>query len=135
MRAWAAVAVTVAVSGCSTSIGVDLTGLWLADSYVYSNAGGATVDLVARDGASMSLTIDRFIDARRRVTARFVDGDGVEQVLSGEVFLDQRYLELDGTRFDFDRTDTVLTLINTADSFDFGSGAETATLTIRLMQL
>ncbi len=135
MRVWAALAVATSVGGCSTSIGVDLTGLWIADSYEYSNATGAAVDIVARDGAQMTLTIDRFIDARRRVTARFVDGNGVEQILSGEVFLDQRYMEIEGDRFDFDRTDDVLTMINPSETFDFGSGPEAATLTIRLMQL
>ncbi|MBT8487193.1 MAG: hypothetical protein HKN72_03465 [Gemmatimonadetes bacterium] len=135
MRMWTAVAVATAIGGCSTSIGVDLTGLWVADSYVFGSVGGATVDLIARDGASMTLTIDRFIDARRRVTARFADGVGGEEVLSGEVFVDQGYFEFEDATFVFDRVEDVLILTNESETFDFGSGPEAATLTIRLTQL
>ena len=132
---WAAMAVAMMTAGCSTSLGIDLTGLWVANSYEYRSAGGATVDLVARDGASMSLTVDRFIDGRRRVTASFNDGMGGTETLSGEVFLDPAIFEFASGTFTYRRSDDVLTLINESDTFDFGSGPEAATLTIRLTQL
>lgn len=128
-------AVATAVGACSTSVGVDLTGLWVADSYEFRSAGGSTVDLIARDGASMTLTVDRFLDGRRRVTARFNDGMGGVETLSGEVFVDQALFEFETGTFQFDRTDEVLTLTRASETFDFGSGPEAATLTIRLTQL
>lgn len=135
MRMWVAAATVTTAVGCSTSLGPDLTGLWVAESYVYSNTGGATADLIARDGASMTLTVDRFLDGTRRVTTRFNDGSGSVESLSGQVFLEEGLFEFEDATFRFDRADDVLTLVNESETFDFGSGPEAATLTIRLTQL
>lgn len=134
-RTWAALAVVTATIGCSTNVGPDLTGLWVANDYEYRNDVGTTVDLVERDGASMTLTVDRFLDGRRRVTASFIDGTGGSETLSGEVFIDEGLFEFETATFRFERRDNVLTLTNTSETFDFGSGVEPATLTIRLTQL
>ena len=134
-KTWtAALAVTMTL-GCSTSLGVDLTGLWVAESYEYRNSGGSTVDLIARDGASMSLTVDRFLDGRRRVTVSFDNGMGETEIMSGEVFTDEGLFEFEDATFTFERRERLLILVNESDTFDFGGGAEPATLTIRLTQL
>lgn len=130
-----ALVAAVAISACDSSLGVDLSGLWFAESYVYESASGEMVDLVERDGASMSLTVDLFGDGRRRVTALFNDGSGGTENLTGEVSLDDGLFIFETKVFQFTRRDALLTLTNTSDSFDFGDGLEPATLTIRLMQL
>lgn len=132
---WAAMSFAVTLAGCDTGVGVDLTGLWIADSYEYRSESGMTVDLIERDGASMSLTVDRFLDGRRRVTTLFNDGSGETETMSGEVFIDDGLFTFETVVFQFSRQGEGLTLTNALDSFDFGSGVEPATLTIRLTQL
>lgn len=134
-RMLSAVAVAMTLVGCDSALGVDLTGLWVASSYTYQSSTGETVDLISRDGASYSLTVDRFLDGRRRVTTSFTDGMGGSSTMSGEVFVDEGTFVFDTVTFRFTREGNVLTLEDPSATFDFGSGPEAATLTIRLTQL
>lgn len=131
----AVLTIGLGVTGCDSGFGVDLTGLWVANTYQYRSAGGDTVDLIERDGASFNLTVDRFLDGTRRVTALFRDGMGGSDNMSGEVFEDDGTFVFGAVVFDFSKDGNILILRNASDTFDFGGGPESATLTIRLTQL
>lgn len=131
-----ALAVAVAVAGCDTSVGPGLGGLWIANTYVYRNDSGQTVDIIERDGASFSLTVTRGFDGGRVVTATFEDGAGGRETMSGEVSVDAGTFTFETVVFDYTRRNDELILVSsTPQAFDFGAGSEPATLTIRLTQL
>lgn len=131
----AALVAALAVTGCDTSLGPDLSGLWIADSYEYRSGSGETVDLIERDGASFSLSVDRFQDVRR-VTTNFNDGVGGERVtMSGEVSEEEGVFTFPTVVYQFSVNNGVMTLTSANETFDFGSGPESATLTIRLTRL
>lgn len=136
LKTSATLAMVLAVAGCDTSLGPDLTGLWVAGSYEYRSESGETIDLVERDGASFNLTTFLAFDGRRVVTTIFEDGHGGQETMSGEVFVDEGTFTFETVVFDFTHRDGALVLVSaTSQTFDFGAGDESATLTIRLTQL
>lgn len=131
-----ALAVAMAVAGCDTSVGPGLSGLWIASSYVYQSGTGQTVDVIERDGASFTLTVTRGFDGGRVVTTTFEDGAGGRETMSGEVSVDAGTFTFETVVFDFTRRNNELILVSSgSQTFDFGAGPESATLTIRLTQL
>lgn len=131
-----ALVASLATFGCADpGFGVDLTGLWIANSYEYRSDTGTNVDLIQRDGASMSLTVDFRGDGTRRASVLFNDGLGGSETMTGDVDLDAGTFTFPNVTFQFSRNDEVLTLVDTNATFDFGSGDEPARLTIRLTQL
>lgn len=131
-----ALTAALAVAACSTSLGPDLSGLWVAESYEYRSGSGETIDIIERDGARFSLTVLRHFDGRRLVTTSFDDGSGGVENMSGEADVDTGTFVFETVVFDFTVRNRVLTLVSsTPQTFDFGDGAESATLTIRLTQL
>jgi len=128
-------ALALAVAGCDTGLGLDLTGLWVANTYEFRSGDQVAVDLIERDGASFSLTVRRFLDGTRQATALFDDGTGERTTMSGEVRTEERTFTFDSVVYDFTHEGGVLTLTSESQTFDFGDGPESATLTIRLTQL
>ena len=106
----------------------DLQGTWLASVYEYTDNADAlnVVDLVQRDGASFTLTVD----AAGTASTLFDDGVGGSSSDSGTLSSDGTVLTLAGDPFQAQRSGDVLTLSYADDSFDFGSGSVPATLRI-----
>ncbi|MDK1011537.1 MAG: hypothetical protein QGM48_10810, partial [Actinomycetota bacterium] len=80
-------AMSLLTMGCSTdlyglAIG-DLSGIWIASGYEFSSAQSA-VDLVQRDGASLTIAIDGSL-APPTVATTFLDGLGSSTTASGTV--------------------------------------------------
>lgn len=130
-------AMSLLTMGCSTDLyGLavgDLSGIWIASEYEFSSAQ-TTVDLVQRDGASMTIAIDGSL-APPTVATTFLDGLGSSTTASGTVDVGAPTLSIGGDTFSVDRSGSRMTLINTAGMFDFGDGITSATLTIMLSRL
>lgn len=127
-------AATIVASGCSdpTFAAIELTGIWVASSHEYESESGELVDIVERDGASTSLSVDRS-PTGWRVSVSHRDGMGGTEVMAGEVDEDQFVFESRTWRFT--RDGDQMTVTDSSSSFDFGDGPEPAELTIRLTRL
>ncbi len=128
-----AVAVSLVLTGCSddgTGLeAVDLQGTWNATVYEYTDNANSSnvVDIIQRDGASFTLTVD----ASGNASTLFDDGLGDSNSDSGSLDSVGTTLTLGGVPFDAVRNGNVLTLTNANRQFDFGSGSSvSATLRI-----
>jgi|TARA_B110000116_G_scaffold211780_1_gene187665 hypothetical protein len=128
----------VSVTGCQpdTVLGFaigDISGLWVASSYVYSDAsgGGPSVDLVARDGAMFTAVVD-YGPRPPIISTTFDDGAGMEVSGGGTVDITVGTLTIENDVFDIVDNDVEMTLTCGAMMYDFGSGAQAAVLTIQL---
>ena len=130
---WAgpATALALVFAACDNGTGleaVDLQGTWVASIYEYtdnSNSQNVT-DIIQRDGASFTLTVD----ANGNASTLFVDGLGSTSNDSGTLNSDGTILTLAGSPFKAQRTGDLLTLSYAESSFDFGSGSTSASLRI-----
>ena len=128
----------LSLTGCQTdtilgfAIG-DISGLWVASSYIYSDAsgGGPSVDLVARDGAMFTAVVD-YGPRPPIISITFDDGAGMEISGGGTVDIRLGTLTIEGDVFDIVATEVEMTLTGGAMMYDFGSGARAAVLTIQL---
>ena len=128
-----AVVTSLALAGCSDNgtglEAVDLQGTWNATVYEYTDNANSSnvVDIIQRDGASFSLTVD----ASGNASTLFDDGLGDNNSDSGTLNSAGTTLTLAGVAFDAVRNGNVLTLTNANRQFDFGSGSSvSATLRI-----
>ncbi|MEQ9398659.1 MAG: hypothetical protein RJQ04_05775 [Longimicrobiales bacterium] len=128
LRTMSTLVLAMMVSACGddgTSLDtVGLEGTWRASAIVYTSAGNSQnqVDIVQRDGASFTLTVD----AEGTATSVFVDGVGGTSSDSGTLDASATTLTLGGRTFDADRDGDVLTLVDPDAQFDFGTGSEVA---------
>jgi hypothetical protein len=127
----------VSLTGCQpdTVLGFaigDISGLWVASSYVYSDASGEgpSVDLVARDGAMFTAGVD--YGPRPPIITTFDDDAAMEVSGGGTVDITVGTLTIEGGVFDIVANDVEMTLTGGAMMYDFGSGARAAVLTIQL---
>ena len=124
-------AACVALVGCEDALGIglqDLQGTWEATTYRYAEnaAPSNTVDIIQRDGASFTLTVD----AEGTASTLFDDGLGGSSSDSGTLDGTQTTLTLAGSTFRALRNGDVLTLTDVSAEFDFGSGSTPATLVV-----
>ena len=107
---------------------VDLEGTWLATVYEYTDNANAenVVDVIQRDGASFTMTVD----AAGTASTIFDDGVGGTSSDSGTLNAEGDLLTLAGDPFTAQRSGDTLTLEYADDSFDFGEGSVPATLRI-----
>jgi len=130
--------IAVAMSGCQQdtlldfAIG-DIAGLWTAESYEYvSNADVNTrVDLISRDGAFLTLTVDSSVSPPT-VGSSFDDGMGALTSGGGEVDLRNGTLRIGDDEYMIDHDGNSMTLTNPTTTFDFGAGPVSSTLVIRM---
>ena len=127
------IALTFAAVGCGdngTGIeAVDLEGTWVASVYEFTDNANSqnVVDVIQRDGASFTLTVD----ASGSASTLFNDGLGGSSSDSGSLNSAGTTLTLGGVAFDAVRNGSVLILTNANQQFDFGSGSSvSATLRI-----
>lgn len=121
----------VAMLGCEDALGIglqDLQGTWEASTYRYAEnaAPTNTVDVIQRDGASFTLTVE----ADGTASTLFDDGLGGSSSDSGSLDGTRTTLTLAGSEFRALRSGDVLTLTDVSTSFDFGSGSTAATLVV-----
>lgn len=129
------VALGLVSTACSDSLALTaIVGLWVADSYEYRNATGDVVDLIERDGASMTLSVDAG-PAGERVSLRFDPGTGTAETMNGTVDLEGGQFDFGSTVYEVERSGDTMTMTKREATFDFGDGPEPATLTIRLTRL
>lgn len=124
-------AATLVACGDETGLeAVDLQGTWSASVYEYTDNADAqnVVDLIQRDGASLTLTVD----AAGTVSTVFDDGLGGTSSDSGTFNSTGSTLTLGGVAYTAARNGDVLTLIDADAMFDFGSGSE-APATLRIV--
>lgn len=136
-RAWILLSVPL-VSACAqdTLLGFaigDVGGLWTASALEYvSNASSSTrVDIVARDGADLIMSVDDSVQPPT-VGATLNDGLGGMTNLSGTVDIETGIITLGSDAYMAVKDGERLTMTNEGGSFDFGGGAESATVIIRL---
>ncbi|MDE0899457.1 MAG: hypothetical protein OSA81_10600 [Longimicrobiales bacterium] len=132
------VSTCVSLTGCQpdTVLGFaigDISGLWVASSYVYSDVSGEepSVDLVARDGAMFTAVVD-YGPRPPIISTTFADGAGMEVSGGGTVDITVGTLTIEGDVFDIVDNDVEMTLTGAAMMYDFDSGARAAVLTIQL---
>lgn len=131
----AVLGLALVTTACEDSLGIfDVQGLWVADSYVYVSGSGQTVDLIERDGAAASVSVDNTA-AGPRVNMRFDDGSGTEEITTGVADLDTGQFIFEDVVYQIEVDGERMTMTNSGATFDFGSGSEAATLTIRLTRL
>ncbi|MEN8374369.1 MAG: hypothetical protein ABFS34_02855 [Gemmatimonadota bacterium] len=129
---WMAAAAGLVLSACGDDgSGIeaqDLRGSWSATIYQLTDDadGQNQVDLIQRDGASFTLTVD----AAGVASTVFDDGVGGTSSDSGTLDSTGTTLTLSGTPFTAVRAGDVLTLNDFDASFDFGSGMTAASLLI-----
>lgn len=129
-----ALTIGLAATACGDETGleaVDLQGTWTATAYEFTdNANSAeVVDVIVRDGASFTLSVD----AGGGASTLFEDGVGGSSSDSGSLNSVGTVLTLSGTPFDAARSGDTLTLTDASAQFDFGSGSSvSATLRIIL---
>lgn len=134
-------ALCLSASGCASdtilgfAIG-DISGLWRATSYEYrSNADpGLRVDLVARDGAMMTLSVSN-AQSPPLASSTFDDGRGGGASGGGAVNVRDGTLTIGTTVYQVDHDGDRITLTDSSAMFDFGSGIVPATLVIRLTRI
>ena len=107
---------------------VDLQGTWVASSYEYTDTSNPqnVVDVIPRDSASFTLTVD----AAGNAATQFDDGQGSTSSDSGTLSSEGTSLTLAGRPFEAQRSGDLLTLSYADSSFDFGTGSTSATLRI-----
>ena len=131
----------VLASGCETdtvlgfAIG-DISGIWQASAYEYvSNADGALrVDLIARDGASMTLSVSSNLSAPL-ASSTFNDGMGGTVSGGGAVDVRSGTLAIEQRVYAVEHNGNSITLTDAAAMYDFGRGEVSATHIIRLSRL
>lgn len=129
----------VTLSGCrpETILGFaigDISGLWVGTAYVYADAsGGGLVDLIERDGARFTMTVDNSV-APPVVGTTFSDGQGMQMSGGGIVDITVGTLMIGDDVFDVDHRDDEMTITNASMMYDFGSGSRSATLRIELVR-
>jgi len=109
----------------------DLEGIWVATSYEFTDNANpqSKVDVIQRDGASFTLTVDDDGIA----STLFLNGLGSSSSDSGTMSSAGDRLTVGGVTFDASRNGDVLTLTNASAQFDFGTGSSVpATLQIEL---
>ena len=133
MRSVAAgILASIAIVGCGDGTGLevaDLEGTWVASVYQYTDNGNSqnVVDIIQRDGATFTLTVD----AGGTASSLLADGLGSMSSDSGTLDSGTNRLTLGGgVVFEAQRNGGVLTLVDTDSSFDFGSGSTSAALRI-----
>ncbi|NNF26493.1 MAG: hypothetical protein HKN73_04615 [Gemmatimonadetes bacterium] len=106
----------------------DLQGTWEASVYEFTDNADplSVVDVILRDGASFTLTVD----ADGNASTLFDNGIGGSSSDSGVLNSDGTILTLAGDPFDAVRNGDRLDLSYATSSFDFGSGSVAATLRI-----
>ena len=128
----ASAVVTVGCGDDGTGLeAVDLEGIWTASVYHFTDNANPhnVVDIIQRDGASFTLTVD----AAGIANTLLDDGLGSSSSDSGTLNSSGTTLTLSGATFDASRNRNGLTLTNSASQFDFGSGSSVAaTLRITL---
>ncbi|MDX1647165.1 MAG: hypothetical protein R3304_08465, partial [Longimicrobiales bacterium] len=118
------------VPACSEDVvGVQLTGIWVADSHEYESASGQVVDIVARDGATTTLAANLTIDGWR-VSVTLDDGQGNVENLFGTV--EEGSFVFPDAVWTFTRNDDRMRITDESATFDFGDGPEPASLEILL---
>ena len=127
----AMMATSLAFVGCDDTTGLDaddLAGTWTAGVYEYTDNADAqnVVDVIVRDGASFTLTVD----AGGNADTLFDDGLGSTSSDSGTLNSTNTTLTLGGATFDAQRNGDLLTLMDANQSFDFGGGSTPATLRV-----
>ena len=130
------IAASLALGGCNddgTGLeAVDLEGTWIASVYEYTDSANAqnVVDIIQRDGASFTMTVD----ASSIASTLFDNGIGGSSSDSGTLNSLGTTLTLAGVTFDAVRVGNVLTLTNPSSTFDFGGGSTSATLRIVMIR-
>jgi len=111
----------------------DISGLWLATEYVYSETANppTSVDLIQRDGAMFTAVVNN-TPRPPIVSVTFDDGMGTMVSDGGAVDITLGTLLIGSDEFAIDHDGDLMTWTNTTMMFDFGSGPRPATLTIRL---
>ena len=137
---FAAASMAIALSATLAACGDDGTGLdamslegtWIAINYEYTDNADElrVVDIITRDHASFSLTVD----ANGTASTLLDDGVGGTSSDSGTLDSTQTTLTLAGSPFEAQRDDDKLRLTYGAASFDFGEGSTSATLRIVLIR-
>ena len=130
--------IAVAMSGCEKdtlldfAIG-DIGGLWTAESYEYVNNADANtrVDLISRDGAFLTLTVNNSVSPPT-VGSSFDNGLGATTSGGGDVNLRNGTLQIGDDEYMIDHSGNSMTLTNATTTFDFGSGLVSATLVIQM---
>ena len=127
----AGIVASVAIAGCDGGTGLevaDLQGTWIASVYEYTDNGNSqnVVDIIQRDGASFTLTVE----SSGTASSLLDDGQGNTSSDSGTLDSTASTLTLGGVAFEARRNGGVLTLVDTDSSFDFGSGSTSAVLRI-----
>ena len=127
---------SLAASGCDPgTLGLpvgDLRGVWVASAYeVIDNATRQVSVRLISEGGSLTLSIDQ-PSGPPRVSAVFVDADGGGWHRNGAVDPVEGTLTLDGVTYDIDHDDNDMRLFTSVSRFDFGDGAEPATVSIEL---
>lgn len=132
--------VCLAMAGCrpDTILGFaigDISGLWVATAYVYADgsAAGSEVDLISRDGARFTMTVDNSV-APPSVGSTFSDGQGVDTSGGGIVDITLGTLTISDDVFEVQHRDNQMTITNDSMMFDFGSGSRSASLRIELVR-
>lgn len=114
----------------------DIAGLWVASSFEYrpNSGGAAAVDLIQRDGATFSLSVD---NSTNPASVASILDDGMGSQSSGGGFVDpvEGTLTISGDVFAITQDGNDMTLTSSAQMFDFGGGSESATLIIELSRL
>ncbi|MEM7415125.1 MAG: hypothetical protein AAF389_06495 [Gemmatimonadota bacterium] len=134
IRALALVLAAIGLQACESTTSLDvpgLEGMWTATMIEFSDNSSpqTVVDLIQRDGATYSLTVE----ASGTASTLFDDGVGGSSSDSGSLNSANSQLTLGGQIFDAVRDGDSLTLTDADELFDFGSGDEVpATLRIVL---
>lgn len=111
----------------------DIGGLWIASSYEYVSTANPSlrVDIVSRDGALLTLSVDDSVQPPV-VGSTLDDGLGGTVNRSGAVDIREGLLTLGSETYVVVHDNDRMTLTNESGEFDFGSGVEPATVVISL---
>jgi len=111
----------------------DIGGLWIASSYEHVSTANPSlrVDIVARDGALLTLSVDDSVQPPV-VGSTLDDGLGAPSNRSGAVDIRQGLLTLGAETYVVVHDNDRMTLTNESGAFDFGNGVEPATIVISL---
>lgn len=118
----AVLGLTLTACGDETGLdAVDLQGTWNATVYEYTDNANSSnvVDIIVRDGATFTLTVD----ATGTASSVLDDGVGGNSSDSGTLNSTGTTLTLGGISYSAVRSGDMLTLTNADQEFDFGSGS------------
>jgi len=114
----------------------DIRGLWIASTYeVRDRATGDHVLQLLAAGGQFTMSIDDQPEAQPRVSAVFADGAGGGWSGGGEVDVRAGTLTIEGILYQIDHHGNDMTLTTRSAMYDFGSGPESAFVTIRLRRI